>query len=44
MSGAPTRVLFVSTSDSSRSILAEGIPRQAGRPADDAHPAGIAPG
>ncbi|HXI81543.1 MAG TPA: arsenate reductase ArsC [Verrucomicrobiae bacterium] len=39
----PIRVLFVSTSNASRSILAEAILRRAGGPAYEAYSAGIAP-
>ena len=38
-----TRVLFVSTSNASRSILAEALLRRAGGPAFEAFSAGIAP-
>jgi len=43
MSGPSIRVLFVSTSNASRSILAEAILRHAGGPAFEAHSAGVAP-
>ena len=43
MSGAPIRVLFVSTSNATRSILAEAILRHTGGSAYEAHSAGIEP-
>jgi len=43
MSGGPIRVLFVSTSNATRSILAEAILRHAGGSAYEAHSAGIEP-